>query len=131
MDKELFRDGDHADLRRLKRKVLKSRLDSSVKIDFLNYLETNEEDAVPALRRLLYDLLSAEDAIENARKCDDLRAWVTTVVEELKPSLHNYSNRQIDIAIGLILYEKALRDTLYNDLFCRFTEVYKAEGGVL
>lgn len=131
MNKELFRDGDRADMRRLKKMVVASGLSTSVKVDFLEYLETNDADAIISLRKLLYNFLSAEDAFENARKCDDFRTWVNTVVDGLKPSVREYSNRQIDVALGLLLYEKSLKDSSYNDIFCRYTEVYKAEGGVL
>lgn len=131
MNKELFRDGDRADMRRLKKMVVASGLSTSVKVDFLEYLDTSEADAIKPLRKLLYNFLSAEDAFENARKCDDFRTWVNTVVDGLKPSVREYSNRQIDVALGLLLYEKSLKDSSYNDIFCRYTEVYKAEGGVL
>ena len=131
MNKELFRDGDRADIRRLKKMVVASGLSTSVKVDFLEYLDTSDANAIKALRKLLYNFLSAEDAFENARKCDDFRTWVNTVVDGLKPSIREYSNRQIDVALGLLLYEKSLIDSSYNDIFCRYTEVYKAEGGVL
>ena len=131
MNKELFRDGDRADMRRLKKMVVASGLSTSVKVDFLEYLDTSDADSIKSLRKLLYNFLSAEDAFENARKCDDFRTWVNTVVDGLKPSVREYSNRQIDVALGLLLYEKSLKDSSYNDIFCRYTEVYKAEGGVL
>lgn len=131
MNKELFRDGDRADIRRLKKMVVASGLSTSVKVDFLEYLDTSDADSIKSLRKLLYNFLSAEDAFENARKCDDFRTWVNTVVDGLKPSVREYSNRQIDVALGLLLYEKSLKDSSYNDIFCRYTEVYKAEGGVL
>jgi hypothetical protein len=131
MNKELFRDGDRADMRRLKKMVVASGLSTSVKVDFLEYLDTSDADAIKSLRKLLYNFLSAENAFENARKCDDFRTWVNTVIDGLKPSVREYSNRQIDVALGLLLYEKSLKDSSYNDIFCRYTEVYKAEGGVL
>ena len=36
----------------------------------------------------------------------------------------------IDLVIALLVYEQSIRDASYNDLFCRFTEVYKSKGGV-
>ena len=131
MNQELFRDGDRADIRKLRTMIIRSKLNTPVKVDFLDYVASDEANAVASLRKLIYDFLSADEAIESARQCSDFETWVNTVVERLKPSLRNYSNRQVDIALGLLLYEKSLRDSSYNDIFCRFTEIYKAKGGVL
>ena len=131
MNKELFRDGDRADIRKLRTMIIRSKLNTPIKVDFLDYVASDEANAVASLRKLIYDFLSADEAIESARRCSDFETWVNTVVERLKPSLRNYTNRQVDIALGLLLYEKSLRDSSYNDIFCRFTEIYRAKGGVL
>ena len=110
MNKELFRDGDRADIRKLRTMIIRSKLNTPIKVDFLDYVASDEANAVASLRKLIYDFLSADEAIESAS---------------------NYTNRQVDIALGLLLYEKSLRDSSYNDIFCRFTEIYRAKGGVL
>ena len=43
MDNELFQKGDKQDLRELKSLILRSTLDSLVKVDFLDYLATERE----------------------------------------------------------------------------------------
>ena len=43
MDNELFQRGDKQDLRELKSLILRSTLDSIVKVDFLDYLATERE----------------------------------------------------------------------------------------
>ena len=55
---------------------------------------------------------------------------MNSVVNALDPSIKGFSNRQINLALALLLYEQSMRDATYNDLFCRFTEVYRAEGRV-
>ena len=65
-----------------------------------------------------------------SQDCNNINEWVHSVVDGLSPSIKNYTNKQIDLALALILYEQALRDKNYNDIFCRFTEIYKNEGGV-
>ena len=116
MEKEILRRGNKTDLKALKSKIIKSKLETCVKRDFMEYLEHDGENAIETLRKLIYDFLSAE----NAR----------TVVDRLNPSLRAYPNKQIDLALALILYEQTLRDASYGSVFCKFTEVYKNEGGV-
>lgn len=130
MDKELYRKGNRAYITKLKKKVIESRLDSSVKCDLMNYINSDKTEVVDNLRTLIFDFLTAQEAIESSKHCNDLNNWVHSVVEKLEPSVRNYSNEQIDLAMALILYEQSMKDSSYNDLFCAFTEVYKDKGGV-
>lgn len=130
MNRELYRRGSPRELSALKRLVVRSGLDVSVKRDFLEYISAGKEDAVDSLRRLLYDFLSAADAINASADCRELTSWVHSVVDGLNPSIKEYSKEQIDLAMALILYEQTLRDTAYNDLLVRFVEIYQAQGGV-
>lgn len=111
-------------------RILRSGLDSSIKRGFLEYVSADDAAAIASLRRLIYRFLSAEQAIKAADGCGEIRDWLHAVVKELSPPIDKYPNKQIDLAMALILYEKTLRDAGYNDIFCRFTEIYKAEGGV-
>ncbi|MCR5135664.1 MAG: DUF87 domain-containing protein [Oscillospiraceae bacterium] len=130
MNKEIFRRGDREDLMNLKERVIRSKLDSAVKVDFVNYISSADEHAMDAFRKLLYDFLEAEKAIESAGKYSDISMWASAVVNALKPSVKDYSKRQINLALALLLYEQVMRDNGYNDLFCKFTEVYQERGGV-
>lgn len=130
MDKELFHKGNKVEIRKLKSRIVKSKLSSTVKKDFINYISNSDEKGIDSLRTLVYDFLSAQDAIIASRQCNDITEWVRSVVDRLNPSLKGYSNQQIDLAMALILYEQSERDVTYRDLFCRFTEVYKENGGV-
>ena len=130
MNKEIFRRGNREDLLELKERVIRSKLDSAVKVDFVDYISSADEHAMDAFRKLLYDFLDAEKAIESAGKYSDISMWASAVVEALRPSVKDYSKRQINLALALLLYEQAMRDNVYNDLFCKFTEVYQERGGV-
>lgn len=130
MNKELFRRGNREELYQIKDNIIKSKLDSAVKVDFIEYLSSEDESTVEPLRKLLYDFLSAENAIDSARDNSDIYMWATSVVEALKPKITHYSKRQINLALALLLYEQSMRDNNYNDLFCRFTELYREKGGV-
>lgn len=130
MCKEIYRKGDRVDIQKLKNDVLKSKLDTVVKCDLINYLEAGKDTAVETLRSLIYDFLDAESAIKKAKKCNNIVDWVHIVADNLTPSLNNYSKRQIDLVMALLIYEQSVRDVSYNDLLCRFTELFKSEGGV-
>lgn len=128
MNRELFRRGNKEPLLRLKHQIVLSKLDSSIKRDFLEYIGADPKDALDSLRHLIYHFLSAEEAIRAADRCSEIGSWVHTVVEQLQPSITDYSRKQIDLVVALILYEQSERDAAYTDVFRRFTEVYKAEG---
>lgn len=130
MNKELYRQGNRADISKLKTLVVRSKLDVSIKRDFMEYISSGKEDAVESLRRLLYDFLAAEEAIKASAKCNEITSWVHSVVDGLKPSIKDYSKKQIDLALALILHEQVLRDVAYNNLLVSFVEIYKSEGGV-
>lgn len=130
MDKELFRRGNKEDIKKLRSMVIKSKLATSVKKDLIEYITSDAEKSLETLRALIFDFLSAEQAIEASRHCEDINAWVRSVVNGLKPSVSNYSNQQINLALALILYEQATRNPEYDGIFCRFTEIYQNEGGV-
>lgn len=130
MNKELFRKGNRADILHLKKMVIRSKLDTSVKTDFMEYISSDEASAIEALRQLVYNFLSAEEAIRSAEHCNEISDWIHSVVDSLNPSIKDYSKKQIDLALALILHEQVLRDAAYNDVLIRFAEIYKAEGGV-
>lgn len=130
MNKELLRKGNCGDMLRLKQMVIRSKLDTSIKKDFMEYISSDDTEAIEALRQLLYNFLSAKDAIKAAEHCNEITTWVHSVVDGLNPSIKNYSKEQIDLALALILHEQVIRDATYNDLLVRFVEIYKAKGGV-
>ena len=130
MNKELFRNGNTDDLNSLKGNIVKSKLDSKVKVDFMNYIVSEQDKSLENLRTLIYDFLSAEKSIENARHCGDINEWVRTVVNGFNPQINGYTNRQIDIALALVLYEQNIRDNSYEKVYHSFIEVYNDKGGV-
>lgn len=130
MDKELFQRGDKEDLRELKNLVIRSGLNSLVKAEFLDYIQSEKENGLIALGRLVYDFLNAKDAIQSAENYGDIHEWVEAVVAELDPSVKEYSKKQIDLTIMLILQEQMIRDSSYRAVLNSFLESYRNGGGV-
>lgn len=130
MSREIYRKGDRIDIVTLKDAVIKSSLSATVKCDFVSYIEAEGKNSILQLQRLVYDFFEANKAIDNSRKYDDIRVWARSVVEKLNPTIKGYSDQQINILLALIVNEQILRDSDYNDLFCRFTEMYRKERRV-
>jgi hypothetical protein len=130
MDNELFQKGDKEDLRELKSLIIRSRLSSFVKVDFMDYIDAEKEKGIEALRCLLYDFLKAEEAIESSIQYSDIHEWVDAVLEKLEPSIKGYSKKQIDLTVMLILQEQMTRDMAYKPLLNCFLEEYRNGGGV-
>lgn len=130
MNKELFQKGNREDIRKLKDKVLQSKLDTKVKCDLIDYLQANQDNAIESLQKLIYDLLEAKEALTLSENSNDIKEWVHMVVEKLNPSIQNYSQRQIDLALTLILLEQSERNDVYKDVFTRFIEIFQSDGGV-
>ena len=130
MTKEIYRKGDRADIQKLKDIVLKSKLDTIVKCDFLEYITFGDEATIESLRSLVYDFFNTEEAIKESRNCKNINEWVHSVTDKLSPKINDYSRKQIDLVMALLVYEQSVRDVSYNDIFCRFTEIYKRKGGV-
>ena len=114
---------DKQDLKEMKDIILKSRLDTSVKTDFLDYIDAEED--FESLRSLLYDLLNAKEAINKSVQYDELEDWLRNVVDSLEPSIKKYSAKQINLAMALILSEQARLNFSYKDIYLKFTELNK------
>lgn len=130
MNKELFRKSNKREMQKLKGLVIKSKLSTQVKKDLVEYLSCEDEESLETLRMLIFDFLSADQAIKASKHCNEINEWVHSVVNRLNPSVKEYSKKQIDLVLALILYEQASRDAEYDAIFSRFTEIYQDEGGV-
>lgn len=130
MTKEIYRKGDRVDIEKLRDAVVKSFIPTKVKTEFIEYISAEQATAVTALRRLVFDFFKAGEAIDKSRQFDTIEDWVHGVVDELKPSVKGYSNRQIDILMALIINEQFIRDKAYANILCSYTELFQSQGGV-
>ena len=131
MNGVLSKDNNNVDVLKLRDVVLKSELDTKIKCDFMSYLYTKQEKKVESFRVFVYDFFHAEQAVNRAKDCDTVEKWTSKMIEELKPSIKEYSRQQEELVLAMVLYEQTCREHSFNDLFCRFTEVYQTKGGIL
>ena len=130
MNEELFQHGDKEGLKELRSRIVRSKLDSAIKVRFLEYLDADEDENLAKLRQLIYEFLGARKAIDESAQHGDLQSWTRSVADKLRPSIKGYSDQQLNLTMALILYEQSERDDTYADLFSAFTETYK-KGGVV
>ncbi len=132
MNNELYRKGDRVDIKKLKNDIIMSRLDAKVKYEFFDYINanSNSNEANLSFRKLAFEFFNAEEAIKDASGYDDIVTWSKAVVDKLNPSVNEYTNAQMNLLMGILAQEIADRDRNYNDLYVRYTELFKAEGRV-
>lgn len=141
MNKELYRKGDRIDIEKLRKDIIKSKLDAAVKCKFMEYISSDPNDgasAFEALRKMVYEFLNAGQAFEQASDSSDIVEWVHAVANHLEPKLVKensagetlYTKQQMDLVMALLVYEQSLRDATYKDVLIRFWEMYESEGGV-
>ena len=130
MNKEIFNIGNRENMKKLKELVLESKLNTKIKYDFIAYIASENEYRIKSLQRLVYNFLEASEAIKKSTAYNNLDEWVHSVVCELSYSLQEYSNKQIDLIMALILCEQITIDETYEDIYQSFSERYMNKGGV-
>lgn len=130
MDRELFQIGDREDIRELKGVIIRSKLRSTVKISFLDYMQVEQNKRIEALKSLVYNFLEADKAVKTSGQHGDICEWINAVIDKLNPSIRDYSTKQIDLLMALILQEQMIRDASYRDIFICFTEVHRSGGRI-
>jgi len=130
MSTEILRKRKRKDIHELKDMIMKSKLDTSIKIDFAEYITAEKDNEIAALGKLMYDFFEAGKVIPLSGGCNNLSDWVYSVVNALTPSILKYSKEQIDLTVALILSEQSVWDNTYKNIWYRFTEIYRDEGGV-
>ncbi len=131
MNKEIFSKDNRTAISQLKDAVMKSKLSTAVKCDFIEYINADKENALPNLRALVYDFFQIEPIILEAIKQANINDAVQYVIKSAEPSLKQYSRKQIGLVLTLMFYEHAERNQLFNDFFCSFIDLYKEKGGLL
>lgn len=131
MNKEIFKKDNRNSAIKLKSLILKSKLDTRVKVDFIEYINASDNTAIANLRTLIYDFFQAEGIILEAIKKKTIEEAVEYIVQNIEPSLKMYSRKQISLVMSLLMYEQVERDEMFNDFFCEFIDFHKEKGGTL
>ena len=130
MTKEIYRQSDRVDALKIKDLIVRSNLDASLKCKFVAYIESDEEETIDNLQKLIYSFFNMDQAVKKAETYNDIIDWVNGVVEELNPDVKGYDEMQINHLLVLLINEQATRNIDYHDIFNRFTEIHRREGKV-
>lgn len=130
MKNEIYRKCDRTDIEKLEQKIRESNLEVTVKCKFLDYIRADKEEAAIKLQELVYDFFHAESAIEASKEIKTIDKWAHKVVDGLNPSVKKYSHQQMDLLVALLLNAKIEQDSEYDNLLCKFTEMYEKRGRV-
>lgn len=125
MSKLLFGMDDRNDLLRMKEDVLASRLSTKVKIEFMDYLNAdarNFEELSSTFGRFAYEFLDMEPIYQKARRYTQPKEWEEHLLEEIRPSLDDFSCEQVDRIIELMTREQVWRDAIYGEYLQRFMD---------
>lgn len=132
MTKEIYRKCDRTDIDTIKATIIASSLDSSIKCEFLDYIDADGLNAINELRKLVYDFFNASEAFYKSKDISsDLHSWLEGVVSNLTPTIDVYGKKSINLVLALIVYEHAMRNSEYVPQLKRFTEEYKMNGQVI
>lgn len=131
INNELKQKGKRTDLQRLCDIVLDSKLSVSVKKDLLLYNNCDRDMSAQLLRKLMYDLLDMKAAVREADKESTIDNWLCKLIDNIDPSLKNYSKEQADIVVGLLINEQYERDGSYRKIFQAFDELHRKKGGIV
>ncbi len=131
MNNEIARKDGRREIIAIKDAVLSSNLKSSIKCDMLRYIAAPESESAAHLRTLCYNLFEAKKAIGAARDKTDISDWTDEVLTSLKHlNPCDYSQKQLDLLLALIIYEQTARDSSYKPLLDAFTEHFKRKGEI-
>ena len=134
MNNEILRSPDHKEgsldkLNKVCKLILNSNLSSRLKVDCIDYI--NEGYTEERLSKLIYDLFNVAEVIKMNKDFSDIKDWSRLILNEIKPSISNYSAEQKEILLKYILNEQMKIDTTFTDVYKRFTTLKHNEGRVI
>ena len=100
----------------------------AIKVNLLEYLSTDSSNKLECLRKVMFELLNASEATKKADKEDKIENWVAKLIDNVNPSLRGYTEEQIELATGLLVYELYERDGSYRNIYEAYTSM--VNGGV-
>jgi hypothetical protein len=127
MNKEIYRKNDRIET--LKNAVVNSTLSTPVKCNFINYLNSEKDNAIQALQKLVYEFFEADNAFSKTTKFDNFDEWKRNIIANLSPSVKEYSESQVEIVLGLLLSEQVDRVISYRNILCQLASKMQ-NGGV-
>ena len=124
--KEVCNEGSKDSLKEITDLVKTSQMSVLIKKCLIEYWQSYGKDKIKYLSKLLYHTLNAKDALQMVSKEDNVEIWKEKLKANLGLSLSEYTQKQIELTIGLIIYEQYdKKGPEYRKLFIEYTDMVK------
>lgn len=84
--------------------IVVSALPDWLKVRILTYLKTDSKK-VKELAQIAYHFFNAENTLNHIIKVESVEEWIREITEELKPSIKEFAEEEIDALIALLVRE--------------------------
>ena len=93
-------------------------------------MNASKEERIKTLKKLVYDFFNSREAIDIAKKYDNITDWCKGIMQGLKPSIKGFEKEKINLLLSYIIYEHADRNfDNYENQLNAFVEMYKNNKG--
>ena len=120
MSREIYGCGDKEDMENILSEVLNSTMKTAVKCRFLEYVR--DYGNPNKLRKFVYEFFNVANIIKLSEHNNDIENWIDSMIENIEPSVHNYTSQEMNLLLDLMLQEQLKRDVTYEDLYISFVE---------
>ena len=76
----------------------------------------------PQMERFVYEFFNVANIIKLSEHNNDIENWIDSMIENIEPSVHNYTSQEMNLLLDLMLQEQLKRDVTYEDLYISFVE---------
>lgn len=101
--------------------VVDSALPDWLKVKILLYIKTKNHK-VEQLAKIAYGFFNSEESLEKAASAEDIEKWMDKLTAELKPSVKDYAEEEIDMLLALLVKEHYELNTAYKPIYLSYME---------
>lgn len=113
---------DNVDFRdKIIQDVVDSVLPDWLKVKILLYIKTKNHK-VEQLAKIAYGFFNSEESLEKAASAEDIEKWMDKLTAELKPSVKDYAEEEIDMLLALLVKEHYELNSAYKPIYLSYME---------
>lgn len=113
---------DNVDFRdKIIQDVVDSALPDWLKVKILLYIKTKNHK-VEQLAKIAYGFFNSEESLEKAASAEDIEKWMDKLTADLKPSVKDYAEEEIDMLLALLVKEHYELNSAYKPIYLSYME---------
>ena len=124
MKSDIWKKLDNVDYEKeLVHQISISRLPDFLKVQILEYLVA-EDNKLKAkqIAKIAYEFFQAEELLNKVVDSKDIQEWQNRIVEELKPSVEEFTEKEVDTLLAMLVHEHYLTYRQYEPVYLKFME---------